>query len=688
MSNEQQIIIVSTCTEDWGGSEELWGSCVPFLMEMGYKVTICKEKINRAHPKFEKLHAMGAVLHPLNPLKEEPATSAVEKELVTIVRRVKPSLVVISQGINFDGLGIAYICLKENTPYAMISQKAVETYWPYFADRVGMRNVYLNAEMAYFVSNHNLRLTEEQFGIRLSNAELVSNPVKVKRVVRSYPETETGYRLACIGRFLLIDKGQDILLRILAQEKWRARPLKVSFIGSGTDKRGLMEMAQLLDLQQVEFLDEQQDIETLWDNYHALIMPSRFEGTPLVLLEAMALGRIAIATSAGGNAELITDGVDGFVGHANEVNFDEVMERAWTAREHWHEMGTAACEKIKNSVPELPERNLAISLDHLIKRPSKLVSVIIPTYNRSAILESAIISALQQTYPSIQLIVADDGSIDETDALMAKYPQVTYLKLPHGGQAHARNEGLRHARGKYIATLDSDDIWEPEFIQRCIEMIDAHDLDFVFANWMQDMGKGKFVDRFTICKVLEETLLEHPENTIILDYTQLRKIYLTGCPSPSSSLLFKRSSLRSKWTSGLKIADDWCLLMDIIYSGPSKAGFTRDVLWRKKMDGQNIYDGRNMYDLIKDLWIHDLELLYARQKKYFSKEEKKRLRLTLSENYLQYSYYQLRHNKKYGLGLKYTFLALLASSRIVRQVASGFKRKVKKSFSRLKLSNS
>ena len=103
------------------------------------------------------------------------------------------------------------------------------------------------------------------------------------------------------------------------------------------------------------------------------------------------------------------------------------------------------------------------------------------------------------------------------------------------------------------------------------------------------------------------------------------------------------------------------------------------------MDGKNIYEGRYIYDLIRDLWIHDVEFLFNRFKKFFSKEEKKRIRASLAQNYLQYSYHQLRHHKKYLPGIKYTSLALLANSRIVLQVILGFKLKMKKGLVRLKL---
>lgn len=685
MNKKKQLLIVSTCKEDWGGSEELWARSIPHFADLGYGITVCKEQINLNHKEYIKLADNGVTLHQLNNenINDQKET---ENRLAEYLRSNAVSMVIISQGINFDGLGIGYVCLRENIPYVLIAQKAVETFWPYYPDRVAMRNVYLNAKKAFFVSRHNLKLTEEQFGVKFNHAAIISNPVKTARQPLPYPNTQKGYRLACIGRFLLIDKGQDILIRIMAQEKWKARPVKVSFIGAGIDQPALMELAQFLQADNVEFITPQQNIENVWENYHALVLPSRFEGTPLVLLEAMALGRTAIVSDAGGNAELITNNETGFIGQPTVADFEQALEQAWQARENWETMGQAACQTIKNTIPDMPERDFALAVDEVLKTDIPLVSVIIPTYNRFHIVEAAIKSVLGQTYPLIQLIVADDGSSDQTEALMSKYPEVTYLKLPHGGQAQARNEGLRHATGTYVATLDSDDTWEPSFVQKCVSLIDAHNLDFVFTNWMQDIANGESIDRFSMCKVLEETLQKHPENTIILEYEQLRKIYLKGCPSPSSSLLFRRSSLKSNWSSGLRIADDWCLLMDIIYTKPCRAAFTRDILWAKKVDGMNIYDGRDHYDLVRDLWTHDLEFLFDRFKSSFSKDEKKQMRLELSKHYLQYAYHQLVHKKNYVVSLKYSTSAFLANNLIALQAFVGAKLKVKKAIKRLKFS--
>lgn len=86
------------------------------------------------------------------------------------------------------------------------------------------------------------------------------------------------------------------------------------------------------------------------------------------------------------------------------------------------------------------------------------VSVIIPTFNRARFLPDAIESVLNQTYTSLEIIVIDDGSTDDTKAVIEPYlDRVQYVQIQHGGISHARNEGLKRASGDYVCFLDSDD---------------------------------------------------------------------------------------------------------------------------------------------------------------------------------------------------------------------------------------
>lgn len=89
-----------------------------------------------------------------------------------------------------------------------------------------------------------------------------------------------------------------------------------------------------------------------------------------------------------------------------------------------------------------------------------LVSVIIPTYNRAAWLVAAVESVLAQSYSNFELLVIDDGSIDNTREVVTRYAEkVRYIYQSNRGPAAARNRGLQEAHGDYIAFLDSDDRW-------------------------------------------------------------------------------------------------------------------------------------------------------------------------------------------------------------------------------------
>ena len=125
------------------------------------------------------------------------------------------------------------------------------------------------------------------------------------------------------------------------------------------------------------------------------------------------------------------------------------------------------------------ERSEELLLVHRIststpRRP--LVSVILPTYNRAHVLEEAIRSVLEQTYPEWELIVSDDGSTDSTGDLVAGFgdARVRYLRDENAGAAVARNRALGEARGELIAYLDSDNVWHPDYLTALVGALERH----------------------------------------------------------------------------------------------------------------------------------------------------------------------------------------------------------------------
>ena len=95
-----------------------------------------------------------------------------------------------------------------------------------------------------------------------------------------------------------------------------------------------------------------------------------------------------------------------------------------------------------------------------------LVSVIIPAYNAERFLRDAIESALSQTYTPIEIIVVDDGSTDATPEILQAYAdKIKIIRQDNAGLSAARNLGIAHSRGEWVAFLDADDMWDPEKIE-------------------------------------------------------------------------------------------------------------------------------------------------------------------------------------------------------------------------------
>ena len=123
------------------------------------------------------------------------------------------------------------------------------------------------------------------------------------------------------------------------------------------------------------------------------------------------------------------------------------------------------------------------------------VSVVLPTYNRAALLGRAIRSVLRQSYTNFELLVIDDGSTDETPNVVAGFrdPRIRYISLAHNtGAGAARNVGIRMARGKFLAFQDSDDEWLPSKLAKQMTAFErgSVNLGMVYSDMQRILGDG------------------------------------------------------------------------------------------------------------------------------------------------------------------------------------------------------
>ena len=121
-------------------------------------------------------------------------------------------------------------------------------------------------------------------------------------------------------------------------------------------------------------------------------------------------------------------------------------------------------------------------------------SVVIPTYNRSVSVLDTLHSCFEQTCTDLEVVVVDDGSSDDTLAVLATIddPRLVVVHQENAGPAAARNHGMRVARGDYIAFLDSDDSWYPEFLQAAQDELDANGDVLLYGQIIVDRGVGRY----------------------------------------------------------------------------------------------------------------------------------------------------------------------------------------------------
>ena len=123
-----------------------------------------------------------------------------------------------------------------------------------------------------------------------------------------------------------------------------------------------------------------------------------------------------------------------------------------------------------------------------------LVSIIMPAYNAEKYIAEAIESVLKQTYTNWELIIVNDCSTDATEQIIKKYQKQDYrIKLysllNNQGVANARNTAIQNTRGRYLAFLDSDDMWLPEKLEKQLAFMQANNYVFTYHDYRTIMVK-------------------------------------------------------------------------------------------------------------------------------------------------------------------------------------------------------
>ena len=210
-----------------------------------------------------------------------------------------------------------------------------------------VHSAYTIARKIFFVSERNKLAAEKATGFVYTQASVVRNPVNIDSTSGMPLPQDDKIQFAMVGNLRLVHKGQEVALEVLSAQNWKARNWHLNIYGTGEDEQRLRDLVDFFRLENyVTFHGRVSNIRDVWSRNHALLMPSRMEGMPLAVVEAMLCGRPVVVTDVGGSREWIEEGRQGFIAETPTVEaFGRAMERAWEVRADWDEIGYQAHEK-------------------------------------------------------------------------------------------------------------------------------------------------------------------------------------------------------------------------------------------------------------------------------------------------------------------------------------------------------
>jgi glycosyltransferase involved in cell wall biosynthesis len=228
-----------------------------------------------------------------------------------------------------------------------------------------------------------------------------------------------------------------------------------------------------------------------------------------------------------------------------------------------------------------------------------LVSVILPTYNRRAVLADAIEAVQAQTHSDLELIVVDDGSTDDTEAMMAGVvkddPRVRYIKQANAGSNAARNAGLDQACGEAVAFMDSDDLWAETFLSEMLDRTKPGEIGFCTIRLIHLDGS-------------EELIPPSP-------LTDVNRTLLTSNVVGLPSVLIRRQDLGdARFNARLRRLQDWDMWLTLLESGSVTFTHIDRPLLTARRQSDSISEGSHAIKdrALREIWRNHRRLFAAR----------------------------------------------------------------------------
>lgn len=194
---------------------------------------------------------------------------------------------------------------------------------------------------------------------------------------------------------------------------------------------------------------------------------------------------------------------------------------------------------------------------------ASLVSIIMPTFDSAKYITSSVASVIAQSYTDWELIIVDDCSTDNTaqvvSALLEQDSRISYIRLEtNSGAAVARNAGIERAKGKYMAFLDSDDLWYPEKLEKQISFMETNGYNFSCTSYEHINEDGSFGGRvvkpfkkadYNLCLYYGDCI---GNSTAVYNVEALGKFYVPQIRKRNDFALWLQVLKKEKYVYGIK----------------------------------------------------------------------------------------------------------------------------------------
>lgn len=353
----------------WGGSENLWFKAAILALENGHKILVVADQTLDSK-NLNVLKNLGAEIffleNHLTSYKERIfqffnpsfAEKKFGQDLSNRIGRFNPDLLLINQpgcyDITFNKITADFLKLTAIN-YVICFHSYTNDEVLTDSEKALMRNILLRASANFFVAKKQAATILQQLKVDLKYIFFIFNPLNLNdKSALPYPSAGN-IKLAMVGSLDIKWKGHDIVLNILSKHEWREEDWSLSIFGQGPDFEKIKELIARYNLtDRVELKGQVSDIRQIWETHHILLMPSRVDAAPAVLLEAMACGRTAICADIGFVEDWIENEVSGFIADINL--FESAFKNAWIKRNNWENMGNLASKRIHHAFPEKPEK--------------------------------------------------------------------------------------------------------------------------------------------------------------------------------------------------------------------------------------------------------------------------------------------------------------------------------------------